>query len=47
MCAIHYESLTSKQTEEERTERPTLCPSVLWTSARPALTEEEGEREGL
>ena len=45
--AFHYESSTERQTETENRERPALCPSSLWPSARPAPTEEEGEREGV
>lgn len=45
--AFHYESSTERQTEREKRERPALCPSSLWPSARPAPTEEEGEREGV
>lgn len=45
--AFHYESSTERQTEREKREKPALCPSSLWPSARPALTEEEGEREGV
>lgn len=35
-----------RQTDRERTERPVLCPSTLWPSARPAPTEEERDRKG-
>lgn len=45
--AFHYGSSTPRQTEKKRTERAVLRPSSLWPRARPALTEEDREREGV
>lgn len=45
-CVLFIMRARHRGRQTRRTERPALCPSSLWPSARPAPTEEEREREG-